>query len=141
MPTRRSPGATATPPARCSSWRATRGELAQPILPGLPDLLAEVALAARREQARSIGDVLFRRTRLALLAGREPGARARTAARPRSPGAPATCSRASSDGISSGSGSSWSASSEEARAEGIVPSCWQADASSGREPTSTAHAL
>ena len=30
-----------------------RGELAQPILPGLPDLLAEVALAARREQARS----------------------------------------------------------------------------------------
>ena len=50
---------------------ATRGELAQPILPGLPDLLAEVALAARREQARSIGDVLFRRTRLALLAGRD----------------------------------------------------------------------
>jgi glycerol-3-phosphate dehydrogenase len=50
---------------------AERGELAQPIVPGLPDLLAEVALAARREQARSIGDVLFRRTRLALLAARE----------------------------------------------------------------------
>jgi glycerol-3-phosphate dehydrogenase len=48
-----------------------RGELAQPILPGLPDLLAEAALAARREQARSVGDVLLRRTRLGLLAARE----------------------------------------------------------------------
>jgi glycerol-3-phosphate dehydrogenase len=46
---------------------AERGELAQPIVAGLPDLLAEVALAARREQARSIGDVLLRRTRLGLL--------------------------------------------------------------------------
>jgi glycerol-3-phosphate dehydrogenase len=50
---------------------ADRGELAQPILGGLPDLLAEAALAARREQARSIGDVLLRRTRLGLLAARE----------------------------------------------------------------------
>jgi glycerol-3-phosphate dehydrogenase len=50
---------------------AERGELAQPIVPGLPDLLAEVALAASREQARSIGDVLLRRTRLGLLAARE----------------------------------------------------------------------
>jgi glycerol-3-phosphate dehydrogenase len=51
-----------------------RGELAQPIVAGLPDLLAEAALAARREQARSIGDVLLRRTRLGLLAARElPG--------------------------------------------------------------------
>jgi glycerol-3-phosphate dehydrogenase len=49
---------------------AERGELAQPIVDGLPDLLAEVALAARREQARSIGDVLLRRTRLGLLAAR-----------------------------------------------------------------------
>jgi glycerol-3-phosphate dehydrogenase len=49
---------------------AERGELAQPIVPGLPDLLAEVALAARHEQARSIGDVLLRRTRLGLLAAR-----------------------------------------------------------------------
>jgi len=48
-----------------------RGELAQPIVPGLPDLLAEVALAARKEQARSVGDVLLRRTRLGLLAARE----------------------------------------------------------------------
>jgi glycerol-3-phosphate dehydrogenase len=50
---------------------AERGELAQPIVPGLPDLLAEVALAARHEQARSVGDVLLRRTRLGLLAARE----------------------------------------------------------------------
>jgi glycerol-3-phosphate dehydrogenase len=48
-----------------------RGALAQPIVAGCPDLLAEVALAARREQARSIGDVLLRRTRLGLLTGRE----------------------------------------------------------------------
>jgi len=46
-------------------------ELAEPIVRGLPDLLAEVVLAARDEQARSIGDVLFRRTRLGLLAARE----------------------------------------------------------------------
>ncbi len=50
---------------------ADRGELAQPIVAGLPDLLAEVAQAARQEQARSIGDVLLRRTRLGLLAARE----------------------------------------------------------------------
>jgi glycerol-3-phosphate dehydrogenase len=48
-----------------------RGELAQPIIAGLPDLLAEATLAARREQARSIGDVLLRRTRLGVLAARE----------------------------------------------------------------------
>ncbi len=46
-------------------------ELAQPIVEGLPDLLAEVALAVRREQARSLGDVLLRRTRLGLLAARQ----------------------------------------------------------------------
>jgi glycerol-3-phosphate dehydrogenase len=46
-------------------------ELAQPIVAGLPDLLAEVVLAARHEQARSIGDVFLRRTRLGLLAARE----------------------------------------------------------------------
>ncbi len=45
--------------------------LAQPIVAGCPDLLAEVALAARQEQARSIGDVLLRRTRLGLLQARE----------------------------------------------------------------------
>jgi glycerol-3-phosphate dehydrogenase len=45
-----------------------RGELAQPLVEGRPDLLAEVAFAARREQAASVGDVLLRRTRLGLLA-------------------------------------------------------------------------
>jgi glycerol-3-phosphate dehydrogenase len=50
---------------------SARGELAQPILVGLPDLLAEASYAARSEQARSVGDVLLRRTRLGLLAGRE----------------------------------------------------------------------
>jgi glycerol-3-phosphate dehydrogenase len=48
-----------------------RGELAQPIVPGHPDLLAEAVFAARREQARGAGDVLLRRTRLGLLAARE----------------------------------------------------------------------
>jgi len=47
-----------------------RGELAQPILPGMPDLLAEAAFSARREQARSVTDVLLRRTRLGLTAAR-----------------------------------------------------------------------
>src|SRR5262249_47525932 len=45
-----------------------RAELAEPIVPGRPDLLAEVVIAATREQARSVGDVLLRRTRLGLLA-------------------------------------------------------------------------
>jgi glycerol-3-phosphate dehydrogenase len=48
-----------------------REELAQPIVADMPDLLAEVVYAARREQARSLGDVLLRRTRLGLLSGRE----------------------------------------------------------------------
>ncbi|MCL2769066.1 MAG: glycerol-3-phosphate dehydrogenase/oxidase [Solirubrobacterales bacterium] len=47
---------------------AEHRQLAAPIVPGMPDLLAETVQAARREQARTIGDVLLRRTRLALLA-------------------------------------------------------------------------
>ncbi|MFN8163736.1 MAG: glycerol-3-phosphate dehydrogenase/oxidase [Solirubrobacterales bacterium] len=43
-------------------------KLARPIVPGRPDLLAEVALAARREQARCVADVMLRRTRLGILA-------------------------------------------------------------------------
>jgi glycerol-3-phosphate dehydrogenase len=50
---------------------AERPELAQPIVDGLPDLMAEVVIAARREQARTVGDVLLRRTRLGLIAARE----------------------------------------------------------------------
>jgi glycerol-3-phosphate dehydrogenase len=48
-----------------------RGELAQPLVEGRPDLLAEVPFAARREQARAVGDVLLRRTRLGLLAAHD----------------------------------------------------------------------
>jgi glycerol-3-phosphate dehydrogenase len=61
-----------------------RGELAQPMLAAHPDLLAEAAHAARREQARSVGDALLRRTRLALVDARtliaEPAAVTRVAA-------------------------------------------------------------
>jgi glycerol-3-phosphate dehydrogenase len=49
---------------------ALAGEFAGPILPGMPDLMAEVVHAVRREQARTVGDVLLRRTRLALTAAR-----------------------------------------------------------------------
>jgi glycerol-3-phosphate dehydrogenase len=48
-----------------------RPELAEPIVPGHPDLLAEVVIAARREQARAVSDVLLRRTRLGLVAAGE----------------------------------------------------------------------
>jgi len=48
-----------------------RPELAEPIAPGRPDLLAEVVIAARREQSRSVADVLLRRTRLGLVAAPE----------------------------------------------------------------------
>jgi glycerol-3-phosphate dehydrogenase len=50
---------------------ASDPRLATPILAGHPDLLAEAAFAACHEQARSVGDVLLRRTRLGLLAARE----------------------------------------------------------------------
>ncbi|MDX6639745.1 MAG: glycerol-3-phosphate dehydrogenase [Solirubrobacteraceae bacterium] len=50
---------------------AERGELAQPIIDDLPDLLAEAVYAARSEQALTVADVLLRRTRIGLLAGRE----------------------------------------------------------------------
>jgi glycerol-3-phosphate dehydrogenase len=48
-----------------------REELAGRIAPELPDLLAEATFSARYEQAGTIGDVLLRRTRVGLLAGRE----------------------------------------------------------------------
>jgi len=43
-------------------------KLARPIVAGRPDLLAEAVVAARLEQARTVADVLLRRTRLGLLA-------------------------------------------------------------------------
>ncbi|HWM63706.1 MAG TPA: glycerol-3-phosphate dehydrogenase/oxidase [Solirubrobacterales bacterium] len=48
------------------AWKEPK--MAQPIVPGRPDLLAEAAIAARLEQARSVADVLLRRTRLGILA-------------------------------------------------------------------------
>jgi glycerol-3-phosphate dehydrogenase len=53
------------------SIAAERPALAAPIVEGLPDLLAEAVHGVRREQARGIGDVLLRRTRLGLLAARQ----------------------------------------------------------------------
>jgi glycerol-3-phosphate dehydrogenase len=50
---------------------AERPALAAPIVAGFPDLLAEAVHAVRSEQARGLGDVLLRRTRLGLLAARE----------------------------------------------------------------------
>ena len=55
-------------------------KLARPIVAGRPDLLAEAAIAARREQARCVGDVLLRRTRLGILAA--PQLRDAAAVRP-----------------------------------------------------------
>ncbi|MEP6952459.1 MAG: glycerol-3-phosphate dehydrogenase/oxidase [Solirubrobacteraceae bacterium] len=59
-------------------------DLAAPIAAGAPpDLLAEAVVAARLEQATTVGDVLLRRTRTALLAARavsEPVAARRVAA-------------------------------------------------------------
>ena len=69
----------------CCAIAAERPQLAEPIVDGQPDLLAEAVWAARREQARELGDVLLRRTRLGLLAAREAAppttARARRGAR------------------------------------------------------------
>jgi glycerol-3-phosphate dehydrogenase len=45
--------------------------MAAPIVAGHPDLLAEVLYAARHEQARSVADVLLRRTDLGLTAAAE----------------------------------------------------------------------
>jgi glycerol-3-phosphate dehydrogenase len=44
--------------------------LAARVSPQLPDLVAEAAFAARREQTRSVADVMLRRTRLGLLDAR-----------------------------------------------------------------------
>ncbi|MQA76063.1 MAG: FAD-dependent oxidoreductase [Solirubrobacterales bacterium] len=57
-----------------------RPELAAPIVAGQPDLLAEVVVGARLEQARSVADVLLRRTRLGLVAA--PALRTADSARP-----------------------------------------------------------
>ena len=61
---------------------AESGELAQPIVESGPlDLLAEVVFSARHEQARSVGDALLRRSRVALLAASEVAGEDRLVAR------------------------------------------------------------
>ena len=45
-----------------------RPELGEPIAADRPDLLAEVVIAVRAEQARTLSDVMLRRTRLGILA-------------------------------------------------------------------------
>ena len=47
-------------------------QLAARISPELPDIVAEAAFAVGHEQARSLADVLLRRTRLGLLDARAP---------------------------------------------------------------------
>ena len=79
-------------------------------MPGRPDLLAEVVYAARREQARTVGDVLLRRTRLALTAAREVTRRRTLLAR-----SPRCWGRARSAEQRGGRGSL-----AEAAAEGVV---------------------
>ncbi len=49
---------------------ALASDFGGPVLDGMPDLMAEVVHAVRREQARTVGDVLLRRTRLGLTAAR-----------------------------------------------------------------------
>ena len=46
-------------------------ELGRRICDSAPDIAAEAAFAARREQVRSLADVLLRRTRLGLTCARE----------------------------------------------------------------------
>ena len=53
--------------ARVLETVGERPELAAPMVPGHPDLLAEALFSARHEQARTVTDVLLRRTRLGLL--------------------------------------------------------------------------
>jgi glycerol-3-phosphate dehydrogenase len=95
---------------------AQRGELAQPVVEGRPDLLAEVVHAARREQARTVGDVLLRRTRLGLVAARDVAAPDGAVARR------VAAAMASETGWDDAAQEAAAAAfADEARAEGIVP--------------------
>ena len=57
--------------AQVLALAAEHPELAEPIVPSMPDLLVEATFAAGHEQALTVGDVLLRRTRLGLLAAPE----------------------------------------------------------------------
>ncbi|MBI4897931.1 MAG: glycerol-3-phosphate dehydrogenase/oxidase [Actinobacteria bacterium] len=56
---------------RVIAYARNDARLAQPIVTDAPDLLAEVLMAARDEQARCLADVFLRRTRLGILSARE----------------------------------------------------------------------
>jgi glycerol-3-phosphate dehydrogenase len=86
----------------------------RPIAEGMPDILAEALVAARFEQARSVGDVLLRRTRLGILAA--PELRTEEVVRP-----VAEVLRAELDWSEEETASSVKAWFEEAEAEGIDP--------------------
>ena len=91
--------------------------LAAPVLASRPDLLAEAVFAARREQARTVADVLMRRTRLGLTAARElcaPGSDA--------PGRVADAIAAELGWDAARTGREVEAFAAEAAAEGIVVS-------------------
>jgi glycerol-3-phosphate dehydrogenase len=92
-----------------------RPELARAIVPGRPDLLAEAVFAAHHEQARSVGDVLLRRTRLGLLAARDLCDPARDV-----PGTVARAMAAERGWDEARAGQEADAFREEANAEGLV---------------------
>ena len=92
-------------------------DMRRPIVEGMPDLLAEAVVAARHEQARTVADVLLRRTRLGLLAGRrtvedrDVALRVAKAMAPERGGAGATSSAPPRPGPRPSSRSAWSSGS------------------------------
>ena len=106
---------------------AAKPELRAPIVPEAPDLVAEAAFAARREQARSLADVLLRRTRLGLTHARAlcaPGAEG-----------PELVARAMAGALGwdeASVGRELDRFAEVAAAEGLVPAAAAAPAGSGR---------
>ena len=91
-------------------------ELRRRAVPGMPDLLAEAAFACRREQARSVADVLLRRTRLGLLE-----ARSLVGAEAEGPRAVAEAMAGELAWDEAGSGAAVEAWHQTAAAEGVLP--------------------
>ena len=119
-PARRLPQAARLPlrprrPRNVLRLAGERPELAAPIVEGQPDMLAEAVIAARLEQARSVADVLLRRTRLGLLAA--PQLRTAESTWRRSP----RRSAASSAGTRRGCSAEAERWVEDKAAEGIDP--------------------
>ena len=114
--TPRWPGATGMPRTTCSRRRASAASWPRRSSRGCPTCSPRSRYAARREQARTIGDVLLRRTRLGLLAGRDLDAGGPVVARV---GAALAAELGWSDGERDAQIAAWGA---EARAEGVVGS-------------------